>query len=199
MEIFLVLLIVAAFVGLAIKKGSDQLKADRAEGVVATCGRWRVTPTEFLVGLKNDTCVRHPLAGLDASFDMSGDISRDSGRYTMTRFALLGPFALAAKKGRNKKIDDREGYLTVVGRDGVALLQTVRGPQFGAAKQFQIKFNQLALAAAAQQHRAPLAPPASPQLPAALVWPVPPSEPLQSRPGSVNYSGRMGLRRPPQQ
>lgn len=28
--------------------------------------------------------------------------SQDNGRFTMTRIALLGPFALAAKKGRGK-------------------------------------------------------------------------------------------------
>jgi hypothetical protein len=28
--------------------------------------------------------------------------SQDNGRFTMTRLALLGPFALAAKKGRGK-------------------------------------------------------------------------------------------------
>lgn len=139
----LVIVVMLAAAGVGIYIGIKRRRADKEAGVVARIGKWRLTPRELLIGNQNDAAERVSLVRLEASFGMSGSINRDSGRYTVTRFALLGPFALAAKKGRNKKIDDREGYLMVVGPQ-TALLQAVRGRQFSAAQTFALELNKYA-------------------------------------------------------
>jgi len=136
----IIIIVLIALACVAAYTTVQRHRADQEEGVVLRIGDWRLTPRELIVGNKNETAERHALVNLEASFDMSGNINRDSGRYTVTRFALLGPLALAAKKDRNKKLDDREGYLTVVGPQ-TALLKTVKGPQFSTAQKFVLEFN----------------------------------------------------------
>jgi hypothetical protein len=60
---------------------------------------------------------RWPLRGSHATVETTGQIR---SRYTLTRFLLLGPFALAFKK----KIDERKTYvtLTTVAGEVVAVL-----------------------------------------------------------------------------
>lgn len=133
------IVIVVVLIGIGIYLGIQQTNRDEEAGVIHSFGDWRLTASHLIEGSTNDS-PRYPLMGLEASFDMSGDISRDSGRYTLTRFALIGPAALAFKKNRNKKIDDREGYLTVVG-PGTGLLKTVSGTNFQDAQKFVLAFN----------------------------------------------------------
>lgn len=136
----IVIVVIIAVIALGAYFNAQQTKRDREARVVSKFGNWRITPTELLVGDDNETCKRYLLAEAEASFDMSGSVSRDSGRYTMTRIALLGPLAIGAKKGRNKKIDDREGFLTIVGPE-IGLMKTVKGPSFTSAQQFVLDFN----------------------------------------------------------
>ena len=67
---------------------------------------------------------RWPLAGAEARVETAGEVS---DRFTATRLALLGPFALAFKK----KKDNRELYLTVEG-EGFAFVVELE-PSTGAA------------------------------------------------------------------
>jgi hypothetical protein len=106
------------------------------DGVVASFGDLHLTRTELLDGL-GSAATHYPLAGLTARVEDSGTLNR---RITATRLALLGPFALAAKKRQ----DDREVYLTIEGGD-VAILRTVQlkdKPTAGTeARQFAAKVN----------------------------------------------------------
>jgi hypothetical protein len=58
---------------------------------------------------------RWPLRGSHATVETTGQIR---SRYTLTRFLLLGPFALAFKK----KIDERKTYVTTVAGEVVAVM-----------------------------------------------------------------------------
>lgn len=84
---------------------------------------------------------RWPLLGAHAAVDSTGQIR---SRYTLTRFLLLGPFALAFKK----KIDERKVYLTVttVAGETVVLLD---GKAELAAKVYAAQINTMAARLAA--------------------------------------------------
>lgn len=82
-----------------------------------------------------------PVGGATATVDMAGAID---ARFTATRLALMGPFALAFKK----KKDKRELYLAIEGQ-GFGILQQVP-PALGAqARAFAAKINGLSRAAVA--------------------------------------------------
>lgn len=149
------IIVIVALAALAMLIRTQRLKKiDRAAGVTDRLADWRLTPTELLVGNNNNTCQRHPVAHLQAEFQTSGGINRDTGRYTMTRFALLGPFALAAKKNRGRRLDDRQGHLTVTGPQ-TALLKTVPASMLTRAQAFALRLNQLQRAATIGGSREP--------------------------------------------
>lgn len=116
-----------------------------------------VAGDEVKQGLK-----RGPLAGATARLETSGDIEQ---RFTATRLAVMGPFALAFKK----KNDKRTLYLTVEG-DGFGYLVEVKPKKEKAARAFVAKFN--GAAAKATAARTPLAPVATAPPP-----PAPPTVP----------------------
>lgn len=128
----IVLILIVAFVVLAVVLGVKQAKEDKADGVVASFRRLRMTSTELIEG-RGANAVRHPLAGLSAQVEDSGTLNR---RITATRLLTIGVFALAARK----KQDDREVFLTIEGPN-TAILETVSLKQ---AKDAAVKARQFA-------------------------------------------------------
>ncbi len=100
-----------------------------------------------------------PLASAHAVVDTAGAIE---SRFTMTRLALMGPFALAFKK----KKDKRELYLAVEG-DGFAFVVEVDPDKGKKAREFAAKINAAASKAAqsAAVAAGPTRPPASATIP----------------------------------
>ncbi|HKS47970.1 MAG TPA: hypothetical protein VJT49_23230 [Amycolatopsis sp.] len=137
----LVILIIIGLVAWAIFRvqvDSRLRQQDAAAGIVARFGDLRLTKNELFEGPES-IALRHSLEGLEIDFAMSGSINRAAGRVTLTRMAVLGPGAWAVKKGRNKKTDDREGFLTIVG-PGVAITRQVPGRSFATAAEFVAAF-----------------------------------------------------------
>jgi hypothetical protein len=99
------------------------LRVDRKDGVVRTARS------------KHDG---GPLAGARASVETGADLSR----FTATRVALLGPFALAFKKKR------QQAFLMVEG-DGWALVREVDRKDGLAARKFAAAVNAAGARAAA--------------------------------------------------
>jgi len=81
-----------------------------------------------------------PIAGARASVDLSGDVER---RITATRIALLGPFALAAKKKKDKRVV----WLLVEGQDGWQILSEVSPSDEARARKWAAAFNTAAASA----------------------------------------------------
>lgn len=135
MTALIVILMVVVFV-VALAYQVSVSKAKAAAGVIASFGDLNITATELIEG-SGSTAPRYPLAGLTARVEDSGTLNR---RITATRLAVMGPFALAAKK----KQDDREVYLTIEGPD-VAILRTVQfknKPRAGTeAREFAAQLN----------------------------------------------------------
>ncbi|WP_157494279.1 hypothetical protein [Kutzneria sp. 744] len=135
MTAVVVIIMIAVFaIGIAYQVSVSNAK--KAAGVIASFANLNLTETELIEGL-GDAARRHSLAGLTARVEDSGTLNR---RITATRLAVMGPFALAAKK----KQDDREVYLTVEGPD-VAILRTVQmknKPTAGTdAREFAARLN----------------------------------------------------------
>jgi hypothetical protein len=131
--------IVAIFIA-SLTNQNTQAKLDRAQGVMYRFDDWALTRNQLLVGKQQRR--GYPLGYLHGDFQMTGSINRDPGRYTITRFALLGPLAFGAKKGRNKVLDDRVGYMTITGPAGIVLQKTVSGHLFQQASAFIERVNQ---------------------------------------------------------
>lgn len=112
----IVSIVVIVVVVAGIVAGVAQANDDKKHGVIASFSGLRLTPTELIDG-RSARAARYPLSGVVARVEDSGTLNR---RMTMTRMALIGPFALAAKK----KQDDREVYLTIEGPE-VAVIRTV--------------------------------------------------------------------------
>lgn len=70
-----------------------------------------------------------PIAGTTVS------VENADSRYTVTRFATLGVFALALKKNTN--------YLVFTTGDGMEYMARVRGMNYGQAQQWARQFNNL--------------------------------------------------------
>jgi len=80
-----------------------------------------------------------PIAGAVASIETAGQIN---ARFTATRIALLGPFALAFKK----KKDKRELYLTIEGH-GFGMVLEVSPKKQQEARLFAARVNGMSRAA----------------------------------------------------
>ena len=83
----------------------------------------------------------HPLAGVTASVEQGSDLEK---RYTATRIALLGPFALAAPKKRGG-----EKWLLISGPEFTWTFR-VEPKQIGAALKLAGDINRLAAASETQ-------------------------------------------------
>lgn len=90
----------------------------------------------------HDRSAGGPIAGARAIVETAGQLR---SRMTMTRLAMIGPFALAAKK----KIDERELYIYIDGAEGWQLMAKVDPKRSEEARRWVTEFNNRSVKAAA--------------------------------------------------